>query len=161
MPPKARRVPRCAYTEGRRRCARPGTGTPPLCPVHEILLEEDAPPVTIDDVLDDIFGRAEDLVRRATNKVKRDIRDLAAQPQTVHRVKQAAPRPRPSPPPPPAATEPDPREVLGFHPGAKLTREMIKTRQRDLAKLFHPDHGGSTLATQRLNVAAKKLLESL
>jgi curved DNA-binding protein CbpA len=57
--------------------------------------------------------------------------------------------------------EPDAREVLGFAPGAKLTRELVKARQRELAKLWHPDRGGSTAATQRLNVAAKKLLDSL
>jgi hypothetical protein len=137
--------------------------------IHELLLEDDPPPVTLDDVLDDVFGRAEDLVRRVTNKVKRDIQRLADQPPEViyQRAKATASRPRPQPrsprppPPPPAPAEPDPRVILGFAPGTKLTREIIKSRQRELAKLFHPDRGGSTEATQRLNAAAKRLLDSL
>jgi hypothetical protein len=38
---------------------------------------------------------------------------------------------------------------------------MVKERQRALAKLMHPDHGGSTKALQRLNVAAQALLVGL
>lgn len=130
-----------------------------------MVLEEDAPPVTLDDVLDDLMGRAEDLARRMANKMKRDLRDIATQPPRViyQQVRQReVPRPRAERPPQPARiVEPDAREVLGFAPGAKLTREMVKARQRELAKIFHPDRHGSTAAMQKLNVAAKKLLESL
>jgi hypothetical protein len=169
--PKQRHLPRCAYVEGRRRCARAGRGDPPLCPTHEVLLDE-PPPLSLDDVLDDLFGRAEDLAVRMANKMKRDLRGLARQPAVrVAAERAAAPQPRVRPhqpprrPPPspqrPSIPEPDPRDVLGFAPGAKLTREIVKSRQRELAKIFHPDRQGSTAAMQRLNSATKKLLETL
>ena len=167
MPPGQRRLPRCAYAEGRRRCKREGFGDPPLCHLHEVL-REDPPPMTLDDVLDDVFARAEDVARRMINKAKRDFSQLAQnQPRQApingspwSPPPRKAPRP-PPPPPQPTVPEPDPRDVMGFSPDTKLTREMVKTRQRELAKLFHPDRGGSTAATQRLNVAAKRLLDSL
>ncbi len=65
------------------------------------------------------------------------------------------------PPPPPEPTPENPRDVLGFGPGVKLTRAMVKERQRELAKLMHPDRGGSTKALQRLNGAATELLKGL
>lgn len=43
MPPatgKSKRTPRCAYEEGGRRCARSGTGNPPLCQPHRIVFSE-------------------------------------------------------------------------------------------------------------------------
>jgi len=67
----------------------------------------------------------------------------------------------PRPPPPAPAPKEDPRDVLGFGPDAKLTRAMVKERQRELAKLMHPDRGGSTKALQRLNAAAQALLQDL
>lgn len=63
-------------------------------------------------------------------------------------------------PPPPPAPE-DPRDVLGFSADISLTRAMVKERQRELAKLMHPDRGGSTKALQRLNAAAQILLAGL
>jgi hypothetical protein len=69
------------------------------------------------------------------------------------------PAPQPAPPPTP---EGDPRIVLGFEPGDKLSKEIIKERKKALAALFHPDRpGGSTLAMKRVNEAADKLLCSL
>jgi curved DNA-binding protein CbpA len=38
---------------------------------------------------------------------------------------------------------------------------MVKERQRTLAKLWHPDKGGSLKAIQRLNGAAQELLATL
>jgi curved DNA-binding protein CbpA len=37
----------------------------------------------------------------------------------------------------------------------------VKERQRELAKLMHPDRGGSTKALQRINAAAQELLTGL
>ena len=54
-----------------------------------------------------------------------------------------------------------PREVLGFSPAEKLTVEIVKKRQRDLVKIFHPDRGGNTAAMQRYNAAASELLKQL
>jgi hypothetical protein len=66
----------------------------------------------------------------------------------------------PRPPPPPAPVE-SPLDVLGFGPSVKLTRALVKERQRELAKLFHPDRQGSTKALQRINGAAQALLRDL
>lgn len=55
----------------------------------------------------------------------------------------------------------DPRDVLGFSPDVKITPQIIKERQRELARAFHPDKGGSVKAMQRVNDAAKELLASL
>jgi hypothetical protein len=48
--------------------------------------------------------------------------------------------------------------VLGFKMGTVMGREAIKSRQRELAKLFHPDKGGSDDAMCRVNEAVEVLL---
>ncbi len=76
------------------------------------------------------------------------------------RVNKAS-APPPKPVPPPAPPKESPRDVLGFDPKTKLTKAMVKERQRTLAKLWHPDHGGSTKALQRLNAAVAEILPTL
>jgi hypothetical protein len=66
---------------------------------------------------------------------------------------------RAAPPPKPAA--PDPRLVLHFGPNDPITRAEIEKRRRELARLCHPDKGGSTEAMQRINQAADALLAQL
>lgn len=61
----------------------------------------------------------------------------------------------------PVEAPPNPRVVMGFPPGAQLTRELVKERQRVLAGLWHPDKGGSTESMQRLNSAAEALLREI
>ena len=58
----------------------------------------------------------------------------------------------------------DPRVILGFSPQAKLTRAIIKKRQRELARIFHTDtQGGEGYedAMKRVNTAADALLSQL
>lgn len=50
---------------------------------------------------------------------------------------------------------------MGFPPTAKLTRQLIKQRQRQLAALLHPDKGGSEEAMKRLNAATQRLLSQV
>jgi hypothetical protein len=82
--------------------------------------------------------------------------------------RQAPPRqqPRHEPPPPrqpPSQVAPkeNAKDVLGFGKDVKLTRAMIKERQRALAKLMHEDVGGSTRAMQRINEAVNELLKTV
>lgn len=78
---------------------------------------------------------------------------------------QSPPPPNPphSPPPPPPEPESreDPRVVLGFAPDLKLTRAMVKERQRELAKYYHPDKNGNNAGMQRINEAVSRLLAEL
>jgi hypothetical protein len=68
---------------------------------------------------------------------------------------QHAPPPRPRRP-----TGSDPRSVLGFSPGERLTTDMVKKRYRELARQHHPDVGGSTAKMQEINIAADELMAS-
>lgn len=68
------------------------------------------------------------------------------------------PRPPPRAKPAPEPRPEDPLVVMGFPVGARPSRADIKDRQRKLAILFHPDHGGGVEAMQRLNSAAQALL---
>lgn len=61
----------------------------------------------------------------------------------------------------PEVREEDPRVVLGFKSTDKLTVEMVKNRRRELAKILHPDKGGSDEAMQRMNTAADKLMKEI
>jgi hypothetical protein len=71
---------------------------------------------------------------------------------------------RPPPPPPrqPASQAPeDPRAILHFGPRDKLTADIVRKRQRQLARLAHPDQGGSDEAMRRINTAADVLISQL
>lgn len=70
-------------------------------------------------------------------------------------------RPPPPPPRPPPPAKPDPRIVLGFAPGAKVTLEEVKKRHRELARKHHPDHGGTTARMTEINQAVDELLASM
>lgn len=84
------------------------------------------------------------------------------QAKAQQRPRQAPPPRRPPPPPPkPPSPMDDPRVVMGFAPGVKLTKAMVKERQRELAKIHHPDRGGHPEAMKRLNVAADALLKEI
>lgn len=81
-------------------------------------------------------------------------------------ARRSTPPPEPgraqSPPrPPPEVAKENPRDILGFGPEVKLTRAMVKERQRALAKLWHSDKGGSDKAMKRLNGAVQELLKGL
>lgn len=99
---------------------------------------------------------------RARKAWKRYANARAAAPPPPPRQPGNGHRPPPPPPqPPPKAAKEDPRVIFGLAPGAKLTKEMVKKRYRELAAIYHPDHGGNTEAMQRINVARDDLLASL
>lgn len=159
MPPKRKpssRPGRCSAWEGDRQCRRNGEGRLALCRIHQIALE--------DDPLDEVFDRLNEVTSDGVDRLIQGVRsvfDRFTQPQMrpTH-ARGPQPRPRPATPPPPPVQD-DPRVVLGFGPGVKLTKALVKERQRALASLMHSDVGGSDEAMKKINVAAKKLLESL
>jgi hypothetical protein len=46
------------------------------------------------------------------------------------------------------------REILGIRPDQVVTPELIRARQRELARLHHPDAGGSSERMAEINAAA-------
>lgn len=62
----------------------------------------------------------------------------------------------------PAAEDPVwARTVLGFSETELLTVKKIKARQREFAKIVHPDKGGNTDVMQRYNAAAAMLVKRM
>jgi hypothetical protein len=56
----------------------------------------------------------------------------------------------------------NPYLVLGFNPHQPLTEDMIKTRRRRLAEIYHPDKpGGDVEAMKMVTAAADMLLKKL
>lgn len=187
MPPSTassrRKAPRCAYVEADRRCSRKGDGNPPLCPVHRLVLEAEATrPLRPGERLVGLLGRVLRGQRVNDNQVFAGLDDLMgmfqspgfdelrAQVEAQARARARAPRQPPrqpplpppgQPPPPRPPAGPDPRVVLGFGPGDKLTVAIVKARHRELARKHHPDRGGSVTRMQEVNAAVDKLLASL
>jgi len=159
----------CIYpSRGGNPCDKPGIGFPPLCSRHERYRDElDDEEDPIGHILGVLFQRPE--VQRVLDQLN-DVIDKAAvyidQPERFRQLVDEEPftRGRAKKPPPrhkaptPASAKEDPRVVLGFAPTMKLTSEIIKTRKKELARLWHPDHGGSEEAMKRLNTAADVLL---
>lgn len=177
MPPRRPASIRCRFRDDDgSRCHRNGFGDPAFCRAHALAGNVDI--AFNDPLVGELVDRADRFLAGHRNPLVQSFAGilgqvLAGRPPQVSQVSQVetdAPRARaqastsrPPPPPRPAAPPPkeDPRDVLGFGPAAKLTRAMVKERQRELAKLMHPDHGGSTKALQRLNAAAQELLAGL
>jgi hypothetical protein len=181
MPPK--RQPRCAYVESRRRCGRPGTGNPPLCDAHRIVLEAEAErPERPGEKLVGLLGRVlrgqkvnddhlyagiedfVDMFSQPPGTPPRSPIDAArARTQDFFRRAQAKAQGQPPPPPRPRRKPagPDPRLVLGFAIGQKVTVAEVKARHRELARKHHPDRGGSVARMQEVNVAVAQLLATL
>ena len=172
MPPtKKRKHPRCIYVEGRRQCTRNGTGDPPLCAVHELVVEEEEYEEL--DLIDEILERVDEATESLADKIRSFLSPRIRPPDPVRtRAPNGNNHKRPpvngqrrAPPPPPAVqnevSEKEARLVLGIPLGVKITKEMIRARKRQLAAIFHPDAGGALEAMQRVNTAADKLLKSL
>jgi hypothetical protein len=181
MPPKPKQL-RCAYVEGRRRCGRPGTGNPPLCEAHRLVLEDEATrPERPGEKLVGLLGRVlrgqkvnddhlyagiEDFVdmfsQPAGSPPRSPIDAARARTQDFFRRAQAQTQGRPPPPPRPRKpTGPDPHMVLGFAVGQKLTIAEVKARHRELARKHHPDRGGSLAKMQEVNAAVDQILATL
>ena len=194
MPPRKPakpRAPRCCYEEDGRKCGKPASGTPPICPPHAAILRAAAempynPVAAVVDAvkngrpvnLGDVVAGAADLF--ATMFAGRSPYAAGA---------GAAPRPPPSsssgPTPPPGAgwdpfgawqqrreQQPPPREdptaaraaarrTFGWPPGKKFTADELKARFRELAKKNHPDRGGSVQKMAQVNDAMDVLTEEL
>ena len=100
--------------------------------------------------------------------ILRDARTATRQQSQIPHYAECPPRPRngdrrqpPPPPPRPTPLLEDPRIILGFPPNLQLTETMIKKRRRELAAIYHSDHGGSEEAMKRLNSAVSQLLAQL
>ncbi len=189
MPPpkKQARALRCAYVEGRQRCGRAGTGNPPLCDAHRVVLEAESERPTrtgerlvglLSSVLrgkkitdDQVHAGVEDFVDMFT----RSSGDPAHDPIAAARARaadflrrtqgQARSQRRAAPPPPPREPAISQLErariVLGFTSGEKVTAEQVKKRHRELARRHHPDRGGSVSKMQEVNSAVDHVLASL
>jgi hypothetical protein len=169
---------RCAYAERGQRCRRKGDGNPPLCDAHRIVLEAEAarparPGEKIVGLLgrvfrgqkvsdDHLYAGIEDFVdmfSRAPHDPPHNPVDAArARAREFFRKSQGVPPP-PQRPKKPAG--PDPRVVLGFAIGQKITAAEVKARHRELARKHHPDRGGSVAKMQEVNAAVDQLLATL
>jgi hypothetical protein len=162
--------PQCAFREGTRRCRKNGTGNPPLCATHRLIVNEDVARQA--QAAKAVFDVVQDFVKDPGAAVNRffssfrpnpvpnlddDLDDDVAPRRASPRSPPPPPR-RPAPPPPP---KDDARVVLGFPPDLKLTDAMIKERRRRLAAIMHPDANGSKETMQRINDAATALLAEL
>jgi hypothetical protein len=179
VPPSTRtKVPRCAYVERNQRCRRKGAGSPPLCDAHRIVIDEAARTARPGEKFVGLLGRffrgqkisddhlyagIEDVVdmfsRPPSGPTQNPIDAARARAQDFFRRAQqqgAAPA-RPRKPP-----GPDPRVVLGFAAGQRVTADDVKKRHRELALKFHPDkRGGSTKQMAEINDAVDRLLRDL
>ena len=185
MPPKPKqpRKLRCAYVERGQRCRRPGTGNPPLCEPHRMVLEAEAerPPRPGERLVgllgrvfrgqkvsdQQLFNGLEDLVGVFQQhpdfdviqaQAREQIRERARQWQQQHMPRSNGQQQRPRVRKP---AGPDPRVVLGFAVGQKVTASEIKTRHRELARRHHPDRGGSVAKMQEINRAVDELMATL
>ncbi len=182
MPPKRPPTParRCVYREGRRQCQRAGKGNPPLCRPHtEIVAEDFDASLDAEDLIHELANRASDMVANLSETLSGIFQtpaaaQAAAQARIAYahaqaarmwqaqRQGQAPPRARAAPPPPKKDDDlGEAYDVLGFPRGAKVTKEQVKTRQRALAKILHPDAGGSDEAMKKLNASVKTVLAVL
>lgn len=172
------RAPRCAYVESRRRCGRPGTGNPPLCEAHRIVLDDEAArPERPGEKLVGLLGRVlrgqkvnddhlyagiEDFVDMFSQPVGAPPHSPveAARARTRDFLRRAQAKAQP-PPRPRKPAGPDPRVVLGFAIGQKVTAAEVKARHRELARRHHPDRGGSLSKMQEINAAVDQILATL
>lgn len=140
---------RCVYIlDNGHQCRKAGYGSPPLCHLHD------------EDEIDDVqFGP--DTLKSFMDSVKEAIGQFGQILGQVQGQPPLSPRAPRAPSQPQQPRQEDPRVILGFPPDAKLTPEIVKQRRKDLANLFHPDHGGSVEAMRRVNMAADALLASL
>lgn len=179
MPPKPKQPKplRCAYVEGRQQCRRPGDGNPPLCEAHRVVIEAEASrPQRPGEKLVGLLGRVlrgqkvnddhlyagiEDAVEMFANRPSFEEAKARARVEEFRRQQGWDPRQNHAPPRARKPAGPDPRVVLGFAVGQKVTAEDIKKRHRELARKHHPDRGGSVARMQEINAAVDQLLATL
>ena len=186
MPPAkqtkpSRRVQQCVYVEGDRRCRRSGAGNPAVCQLHKIAFEEAgrrASQRRPGDGIWDLFDRfmsGDKINRKVVQDAFDDLADIASTGGGFHppdgftpppgwnpRSARPQPQARQPPPPPPDATLKKKRLAarltLGFAPSEPITLEIVQKRRRELARKYHPDRPGGSLAKmQTINNAADVL----
>jgi len=168
---RSRRAPQCCYAENNRRCRKSGSGNPPLCNVHRIVVEQAARGesgigATIDGI---ITGRV--TVEEAFSAFVNRLRYSTAPHHVSGRSSGAAPPRSPFPPPPPpvdlkaeklARDLAHAKRVMGWNDHIRLSPTMIRDRHRELAKRYHPDRkGGSHEKMREINAAVDTLYASL
>ena len=169
---RSRRAPQCCYAENNRRCRKSGSGNPPLCNVHRIVVEQAARGesgigATIDGI---ITGRV--TVEEAFSAFVNRLRYSTAPHHVSGRSSGAAPPRSPFTPPPRPQVDPLAakkardlalaKRVMGWGDYIHLTPAMIRERHRELAKKFHPDRkGGSHEKMREINAAVDTLYASL
>lgn len=159
---------RCEYPN----CRRAGYGVPPLCDTHAEEIEEDDDEEKYSDLVEKVLenpqvqtllDKAAGVVERLGAVVEQVAKERAE--QIIDRVKQTAQARAQRPATPPPRKDIDlvkaARSILHFSPTESLTAEKIKDRRRELAKMCHPDKGGSTDQMQKINRAADILIKSV
>jgi hypothetical protein len=184
MAPK-KKAPRCAYHEHGERCRRAGTGNPPVCDAHRIVLDEATrakrPGSTIFGIVAELFQGKRSIEEFSEQELYAGVSDFIDVAQRIpsDRVRAAAAgaqaraeqvrawqRAQRGQAEAPRQEGPDvavikARAVLGFGPREPLTPPAIKQRHRDLARKNHPDRGGSVARMQEINAAVDVVLASL
>jgi len=180
MPPKRQR---CSMYDGNKQCKKLGEGNPPICDDHYEAMEEEEEDaedpvehavnvVTSHPQVQGLFAYIAAGVDRIAHTVDGISRGewprgrgrSSVDPDEPSQRRQHDgnnPGRQPPPQPPPRRQAPpkeDPRVIFGFPAGEVLTREKIKKRHRDLAKILHSDKGGSDESMKRLNAARDQLL---
>jgi hypothetical protein len=115
---------------------------------------------------DHLYAGIEDFVDMFSQPVgappHNPIEAARARTQDFLRRAQAKAQGRPPPPPRPRKPAgPDPRAVLGFAIGHKVTVAEVKARHRELARRHHPDRGGDVSKMAAVNHAVDQLLAEL
>ena len=145
---------RCSYKdEDGRQCRRKGYDDPPLCDDHideAEEAEEDKYAEIIDSVLEhpqskNILSKLDAVLSKANDFVEK------LKHGEIPSIKPQAPKV--------VTKKRNPRDVLHFGPKEVLTREKITARRKALARLAHPDLGGSNEAMAEINNAAEALLK--
>jgi len=184
--PASRRVDRCVFKHGGRRCVRSGTGNPPLCHPHKVVFADQARraarassnPGAASSILEDLLhGRM-----NITEAFDAFLGEIAASVQES--VGQTPPRSGPFRPPagyqsPPnwqyhrqqqqAPVDPAVEQRARARAAAlatldltePITAELVNKRRRELARQHHPDRGGSVERMARINDAADILLQAV
>jgi len=185
---KARGAPRCCYSENGQQCLRNGTGNPPLCRAHHLVLEDmytraqGGPGGSVGQLFHDFF-RGNPIRPEVAAAALGEIFGFTGFPGQTPRphgarapggpgvgrggwIPGGAPRQPPRPPPiDPQVAERRralamARQELGFGPQEPLTPEMVGRRRKEMARRYHPDQGGSVERMARINQAADLLLET-
>ncbi len=153
-------APRCYFVDTDGRCRRRGygpAGGPVFCEEHA---DEEYEGLDTDQIIDTLLDNPQ--VQKGVGKVNSLLDKLAG---VIDRVAAGDFPARKPAPQMPAVKQANPlmraRLILHFGPKDVLTKELISARRKQVARLAHPDLGGSPEAMREVNVAADLLLSAL